>query len=144
MSTLSVTWLISTATVKNSPKTGPKLGNIVVEANGVKKVFGDRVLYDDLTFSLPRGGIVGVVGGNGAGKTTLFRMLMNQEQPDGGSLVVGETVKFMYVDQNREGLDPERTVFQEVTNNQDEVELGKRVVNSRAYLGVSTLPKSPF
>ncbi|KAJ8905941.1 hypothetical protein NDN08_002442 [Rhodosorus marinus] len=114
---------------------GPKLGDQVVEAENLRKVFGDRVLIDNLSFSLPKGAIVGIIGGNGAGKSTLFKMLMQMEQPDGGSLKIGESVNFMYVDQSREGLDAEKTVFEEVTNNDDEIMLGTRTVNSRAYLG---------
>jgi sulfate-transporting ATPase len=113
---------------------GPRLGNIVVEANGLKKGYGDRLLIDDLTFSLPPGGIVGVIGPNGAGKTTLFRMLVGQEQPDGGTLRVGETVQIGYVDQSREALAADRTVFDEITGGDDELVLGKRKVNSRAYV----------
>mmetsp|Transcript_31704 Transcript_31704/g.122772 ORF Transcript_31704/g.122772 Transcript_31704/m.122772 type:complete len:543 (+) Transcript_31704:285-1913(+) len=116
---------------------GPKLGDQVVEAENLRKVFGDRVLIDNLSFSLPKGAIVGIIGGNGAGKSTLFKMLMQMEEPDGGSLKIGESVNFMYVDQSREGLDAEKTVFEEVTNNDDEITLGTRTVNSRAYLGVS-------
>mmetsp|Transcript_31690 Transcript_31690/g.122685 ORF Transcript_31690/g.122685 Transcript_31690/m.122685 type:complete len:453 (+) Transcript_31690:911-2269(+) len=114
---------------------GPKLGDQVVEAENLRKVFGDRVLIDNLSFSLPKGAIVGIIGGNGAGKSTLFKMLMQMEEPDGGSLKIGESVNFMYVDQSREGLDAEKTVFEEVTNNDDEITLGTRTVNSRAYLG---------
>mmetsp|Transcript_4285 Transcript_4285/g.12921 ORF Transcript_4285/g.12921 Transcript_4285/m.12921 type:complete len:630 (+) Transcript_4285:148-2037(+) len=113
---------------------GPKLGDLVVEAENLRKDFGDRVLYDNLSFNLPKGGIVGIIGGNGVGKTTLFRMLMDTEKPTSGNLKVGESVKFMYVDQNREGLDGDRSVFEEVTNNDDEVQLGTRTVKSRAYL----------
>jgi sulfate-transporting ATPase len=112
---------------------GPRLGDIVVEARGVKKAYGDNLLFDNLTFTLPRGGIVGVIGPNGAGKTTTFRMITGQEQPDAGTLRIGETVQIGYVDQNRE-LSPDKTVFEEITGGNDEVELGKRKVPSRAYV----------
>jgi ATP-binding cassette ChvD family protein len=112
---------------------GPRLGDIVVEARGLKKGYGDTLLMDDVNFTLPRGGIVGVIGPNGAGKTTLFRMITGKEQPDGGTLRVGETVKVGYVDQARE-LDSDKTVFEEITGGGDEVELGKRTVASRAYV----------
>jgi ATP-binding cassette ChvD family protein len=113
---------------------GPRLGDIVVEARGVKKAYGDKVLFDDLTFTLPRGGIVGVIGPNGAGKTTTFRMITGQEQPDGGTMRLGETVQIGYVDQNRDALDPNKTVFDVITGGEDELELGKRKVPSRAYV----------
>jgi sulfate-transporting ATPase len=112
---------------------GPRLGDIVVEARKLKKGYGDTLLMDDVTFTLPRGGIVGVIGPNGAGKTTLFRMITGKEQPDGGTLRLGETVKVGYVDQARE-LDPDKSVFEEITGGGDEVELGKRTVASRAYV----------
>ncbi len=113
---------------------GPRLGDIVVEARGVKKAYGDKVLFDDLTFTLPRGGIVGVIGPNGAGKTTTFRMITGQEQPDAGTMRLGETVQIGYVDQNRDALDPNKTVFDVITGGEDELELGKRKVPSRAYV----------
>ena len=109
-------------------------GDIVVEARGVKKAYGDNLLFDDLTFTLPRGGIVGVIGPNGAGKTTLFRMITGQEKPDAGTLRLGETVQIGYVDQNRDALDPNKSVFEEITGGEDELELGKRKVPSRAYV----------
>jgi len=112
---------------------GPRLGDIVVEARNLKKGYGDMLLMDDVNFTLPRGGIVGVIGPNGAGKTTLFRMITGKEQPDGGTLRLGETVKVGYVDQARE-LEPEKSVFEEITGGGDEVELGKRTVASRAYV----------
>jgi energy-dependent translational throttle protein EttA len=112
---------------------GPRLGDIVVEARRLKKGYGDLLLMDDVTFTLPRGGIVGVIGPNGAGKTTLFRMITGKEQPDGGTLRLGETVKVGYVDQARE-LDPGKSVFEEITGGGDDVELGKRTVASRAYV----------
>ena len=113
---------------------GPRLGDIVVEARGVRKAYGDLLLMDDMSFTLPRGGIVGVIGPNGAGKTTLFRMITGQEQPDGGTLKLGETVRVGYVDQSRDALSAEKTVWEEVTGGLDEVELGKRAVASRAYV----------
>jgi ATP-binding cassette ChvD family protein len=112
---------------------GPRLGDIVVEARGVRKGYGDLLLMDDVTFTLPRGGIVGVIGPNGAGKTTLFRMITGKEQPDGGVLRLGDTVQVGYVDQSRE-LDSTKSVFEEITGGGDTVELGKREVASRAYV----------
>ena len=113
---------------------GPRLGDIVVEARGLRKGYGDQLLMDDINFTLPPGGIVGVIGPNGAGKTTLFRMITGQEQPDGGSLRLGETVKVAYVDQSRDALGADRSVWDEITGSVDEVELGKRKVASRAYV----------
>ena len=112
---------------------GPRLGDIVVEARAVRKAYGDLLLMDDVDFTLPRGGIVGVIGPNGAGKTTLFRMITGQEQPDAGTLRLGETVKIGYVGQSRE-LDPAKSVWEEITGGADEIELGKRAVASRAYV----------
>ncbi|GJP61747.1 hypothetical protein CLOP_g18884 [Closterium sp. NIES-67] len=112
---------------------GPRLGDVVVEAEAVAKAFGERVLMDGVNFMLPPGGIVGVIGGNGAGKTTLFRMITGQDSPDGGSLRVGDTVAPLYVDQSRDSLDPNKTVFEEITGGADEILLGDRKVNSRAY-----------
>ncbi len=113
---------------------GPRLGDTVIEATGLAKSYGDRLLFENLSFILPRGGIVGVIGPNGAGKTTLFRLLVGQEQPDAGALKVGETVAISYVDQSREALDGERTLFQEISDGgKDLVLVGKREVNSRAY-----------
>ncbi|MBI4860620.1 MAG: energy-dependent translational throttle protein EttA [Candidatus Riflebacteria bacterium] len=112
---------------------GPRLGDIVVEARGLKKGYGNRLLIEDLTFSLPRGGIVGVIGPNGAGKTTLFRMIVGEEKPDGGELKVGETVKLAYVDQSRDSLRGTLSVWEEISGGQDTVFLGRREVNSRAY-----------
>ena len=111
----------------------PRLGNDVVIAKGLKKAYGDKVLFDDLTFSLPRGGIVGVIGPNGAGKTTTFRLILGEEQPDGGELKVGETVTLAYVDQGRV-LDPNKTAYQEVSEGRDEIQVGNREINARAYL----------
>ena len=113
---------------------GPRLGDIVVEARGLRKGYGDLLLMDDVNFTLPRGGIVGVIGPNGAGKTTLFRMITGQEQPDGGTLRLGETVKVGYVDQSRDALNADKSVWEEITGGNDEVELGKRKVASRAYV----------
>jgi ATP-binding cassette ChvD family protein len=113
---------------------GPRLGDVVIEAEGVRKGFGDRLLVDDLTFSLPPAGIVGVVGPNGAGKTTLFRMIAGEEQPDDGTLRIGDTVELAYVDQARADLDPANTVWKEISGNHDTIELGKREVNSRQYV----------
>ena len=113
---------------------GPRLGDVVVEARDVRKGYGDLLLIDDMDFTLPRGGIVGVIGPNGAGKTTLFRMLVGQEPPDGGSLKIGETVQIGYVDQSREALSPDKTVFEEISGGEEEIQLGKKAVNSRAYV----------
>jgi energy-dependent translational throttle protein EttA len=112
---------------------GPRLGDVVIDADGVRKGFGDRLLVDDLTFSLPPAGIVGVVGPNGAGKTTLFRMIAGEEQPDDGTLRIGDTVELAYVDQARADLDPASTVWKEISGGHDTIELGKREVNSRQY-----------
>ena len=113
---------------------GPRLGGNVIEAKNLTKGFGDRLLIDDLSFTLPPGGIVGVIGPNGAGKTTLFRMLTDQETPDSGELAIGETVVLGYVDQSRDALDPEKTVWEEVSDGLDIVKLGEREMNSRAYV----------
>ena len=113
---------------------GPRLGKLVVEAKEVSKGYGDRLLVDDLTFSLPPGGIVGVVGPNGAGKTTLFKMITAQEKSDSGEIRVGETVKLSYVDQSRDSLDPEKTVFETITEGQETIWLGTKEVNGRAYV----------
>src|SRR5689334_4208981 len=113
---------------------GPRLGDVVIEADGVRKGFGDRLLVDELTFSLPPAGIVGVVGPNGAGKTTLFRMIAGEEQPDDGTLRIGDTVQLAYVDQARADLDPANNVWKEISGGHDTIELGKREVNSRQYV----------
>jgi energy-dependent translational throttle protein EttA len=113
---------------------GPRLGDLVIEADTLAKGFGDRLLFERLSFSLPPAGIVGVVGPNGAGKTTLFRMIVGEEQPDEGSLRLGETVQLAYVDQSRETLDPASTVWKEISGGLDTIELGKREVNSRQYV----------
>ncbi len=112
---------------------GPRLGDIVVEARSLKKAYGDTVLFDDLTFTLPRGGIVGVIGPNGAGKTTTFKLMTGEEKPDAGSIRLGDTVAVGYVDQSRE-LDPNQSVFDEITGGVDELEMGKKKVASRAYV----------
>jgi ATP-binding cassette ChvD family protein len=112
---------------------GPRLGNVVIEANNISKAYGDNLLYEGLTFSLPPNGIVGVIGPNGAGKTTLFRMITGQQQPDSGTFKVGETVKLAYVDQSRP-LDPNKSIWEEIADGQDTILLGNREVNSRAYV----------
>ena len=112
---------------------GPRLGNVVVEADDVRKAFGENLLIDEMEFRLPPGGIVGIIGPNGAGKTTLFRMIVGEEKPDAGTLRIGETVKLAYVDQNRP-LDPSKTIFEEITGGGDVVQLGPREMNSRAYV----------
>jgi len=113
---------------------GPRLGTQVIEAEQVKKAFGDKLLYDNLNFSLPPAGIVGIVGPNGAGKTTIFRMIMGLEQPDAGSFSVGETVKIAYVDQSHQDLKPEKSLYDIVSGGQEEIDLGGRSINARAYL----------
>jgi energy-dependent translational throttle protein EttA len=113
---------------------GPRLGDVVIEADRLAKGYGDRLLFEDLSFSLPPAGIVGVVGPNGAGKTTLFRLIVGDERADGGELRLGDTVQFAYVDQSREALDPASTVWKEISGGQDTIELGKREVNSRQYV----------
>ena len=116
---------------------GPRLGDLVIEAEHLRKGYGDRLLIDDLDFRLPPGGIVGVIGANGAGKTTLFRMITGQEQPDAGTLPVGPTVELGYVDQSRDALDPKKTVWEEISGGRDQIQLGKR--ESRA---APTSPRS--
>ncbi|HWA41141.1 MAG TPA: energy-dependent translational throttle protein EttA, partial [Gemmatimonadales bacterium] len=113
--------------------TAPRLGNEVVIAKDLMKGFGDRLLMDKLNFSLPKGGIVGIIGPNGAGKTTLFRMITGQEKPDGGELVIGQTVKVSYVDQSRADLDPNKTAFEEITGGHESLDFGAKKVNGRAY-----------
>jgi energy-dependent translational throttle protein EttA len=113
---------------------GPPLGDLVVRAQGLQKAYGENVLFDDLTFNLPKGGIVGVIGPNGAGKTTLFRMLVGQEKPDGGTLAVGPSVKMAYVDQNRDALEAGNTIFEEITGGAEYLMLGKAKVASRGYV----------
>jgi ATP-binding cassette ChvD family protein len=114
---------------------GPRLGDIVVRSEGVRKAYDDILLYENLTFDIPPGAIVGVIGPNGAGKTTLFRMIVGQEQPDGGTLQVGKSVELAYVDQSRDTLDPDKTVWEEISDGQDSIQLGHRRMNSRAYVG---------
>jgi sulfate-transporting ATPase len=114
---------------------GPRLGDLVIEAQNLKKGFGDRLLVEDLSFRLPRSGIVGIIGPNGAGKTTLFRMLVGEEKPDGGTLKIGDTVKISYVDQSRSNLNPNENVWQVISGGEDKLQLGKREVASRAYCG---------
>lgn len=114
---------------------GPRLGELVIEASNISKAFGDRVLYENLSFNLPKGGIVGIIGPNGAGKTTLFRMITGQEQPDAGEFKVGDTVKIAYVDQSRDDLDPTKTVFQEITDGHDIMNVNGYQIQSRAYCG---------
>jgi sulfate-transporting ATPase len=113
---------------------GPRLGDVVIRAEGVTKSYGDTVLYDNLRFDVPAGAIVGIIGPNGAGKTTLFRMIVGQEQPDAGTLTVGTTVKLAYVDQTRADLDPTKNVWEEISGGQEQIPLGDRLVNSRAYV----------
>ena len=122
-------------TARISIPAGPRLGDIVINANAISKGFGDRLLIDDLSFRLPPGGIVGVIGPNGAGKTTLFRMITGEESVDNGDFVVGDTVKLGYVDQSRDALDHKKTVWEVISDGLDEIELGKRTMASRAYVG---------
>ncbi|MBW2692382.1 MAG: energy-dependent translational throttle protein EttA [Deltaproteobacteria bacterium] len=113
---------------------GPRLGDVVVEADHVSKSFDDRLLFDELNFSLPRGGIVGVIGANGAGKTTLFRMIIGEEKPDSGELRLGETVKVAYVDQSRASLDSERSVWEEISGGSERMSIGRREISTRGYV----------
>jgi energy-dependent translational throttle protein EttA len=112
---------------------GPRLGDVVVEADGVRKGYGDRLLMEELSFTLPPAGIVGVIGPNGAGKTTLFRMIVGEEEPDAGELRLGESVELAYVDQSRDALDPDKTVWEEISDGYDQIKVGEREMNSRAY-----------
>jgi ATPase subunit of ABC transporter with duplicated ATPase domains len=121
-------------TVDLSIPAGPRLGDVVIEANGISKGYGDRLLMENLTFKLPRGGIVGIIGPNGAGKTTLFRMITGGEKPDSGTLRIGETVKLSYVDQSRDSLDGEKNVWEEISGGKDMIQLGNREVASRGYV----------
>lgn len=114
---------------------GPRLGGVVIEADNLSKTYDDRIIFENMKFTMPPGGIVGVIGPNGAGKTTLFKMITGQEQTDSGSLRVGETVQLAYVDQTRETLDPNKTVWEEISGGLEEIELGERKMNSRAYVG---------
>ena len=113
---------------------GPKLGNKVIQFNDVSKAYGDKLLFEHLSFVLPPAGIVGVIGPNGAGKTTLFRLIMGLEQPDHGDITIGETVKLAYVDQQHKSIDPDKTVFQTIADGSDWIRLGKKDVNARAYV----------
>ena len=113
---------------------GPRLGNVVIEAEGVAKAYGDKLLVENMNLMLPPGGIVGVIGPNGAGKTTLFRMITGQDTPDSGTIRVGDTVKLGYVDQSRDALDPDKSIWEVITGGQDTITLGNREVNSRAYV----------
>ena len=113
---------------------GPRLGGVVVEADGLRKAYGDRLLIEDLSFSLPPAGIVGVIGPNGAGKTTLLRMIIGDEEPDGGSLRLGDSVELAYVDQSRDALDPDKTVWEEISGGEDQLTVGERKMSSRAYV----------
>ena len=124
---------ISHAQIQIPP--GPRLGNVVLEVENLTKGFGDKLLIENLSFKLPPGGIVGVIGPNGAGKTTLFRMITGQEKPDAGTIRLGDTVKLGYVDQSRDTLDPNKTVWEEISEGKDVIQLGKREVPSRAYVG---------
>jgi energy-dependent translational throttle protein EttA len=112
---------------------GPRLGDVVIEVDHLSKGFGDRLLVDDLSFTLPKAGIVGIIGPNGAGKTTLFRMFTGAEQPDSGSVRIGDTVQLSYVDQSRDVLDGDKTVYEEITDNLEEIKVGNRVLHGRAY-----------
>ena len=113
---------------------GPRLGNVVIEADNVSKGYGENILMEGMSFSLPPGGIIGIIGPNGAGKTTLFRMITSQEKPDSGTFKIGETVKLAYVDQSRDILDPDKTIWEVISGGDDTIQLGKRQVNSRAYV----------
>ncbi len=113
---------------------GPRLGNVVIEAEDVTKSYGDQMLVEGMSFSLPPGGIIGVIGPNGAGKTTLFRMITGQDKPDSGTIRIGDTVKLAYVDQSREALNPNKTIWEVVSDEQDSIQLGKKLINSRAYV----------
>jgi energy-dependent translational throttle protein EttA len=112
---------------------GPRLGSVVLESEDLRKGFGDRLLIEDLSFTLPPAGIVGVIGPNGAGKTTLFRMIVGDEEPDDGALRLGESVELAYVDQSRDSLDPDKTVWEEISDGYDQIKVGEREMNSRAY-----------
>lgn len=114
---------------------GPRLGKVVIEADSIRKSFGDRILVENMTFNLPAGGIVGIIGPNGAGKSTLFKMITKDESPDDGTIRIGETVKLAYVDQNRDNLNPDHTIWEAISDGQDTIWLGTKEVNSRAYVG---------
>ena len=121
------------ATIQIPP--GPRLGNVVLEVEGLEKDYGDKVLFKDLTFKLPPNGIVGVIGPNGAGKSTLFQLITGQETPDAGTIRLGETVKLAYVDQSRDALDPKKTVWQEISSGLDVLKVGDREIHTRSYVG---------
>ena len=121
---------------------GPRLGDVVIESRNVTKSYGDRILMENLSFSLPPGGIVGIIGPNGAGKTTLLRLITGQENPDSGTIRMGETVKMAYVDQSRDILDPEKTIWEVISEKQDTIQLGSRQINSRVC--TASLSKSRY
>ena len=131
---------VSNAQIRIPP--GPRLGSLVLQAEGLKKGFGDNLLIEGLDFNLPPGGIVGVIGANGAGKSTLFKMILGQEQPDEGSLRLGDTVKLGYVDQSRDKLDDAKNVWEEISDGLDVIDLGGIEVNSRAYVGAFNFKKT--
>ncbi len=132
--------LLSEDTVKRAEELqlfippGPRLGNLVIEMNGVRKVYGDRIILDNVTFSLPPGGVIGIIGPNGAGKTTLFRLIVGEEKPDGGTIRIGESVKLGYMNQSRDSLDPEKNIWEVISGGADEIRIGDRKINSRAYV----------
>lgn len=132
--------LLSEDTVKRAEELqlfippGPRLGNLVIEMNGVRKVYGDRIFLDNVTFSLPPGGVIGIIGPNGAGKTTLFRLIVGEEKPDGGTIRIGESVKLGYMNQSRDNLDPEKNIWEVISGGADEISIGNRKINSRAYV----------
>lgn len=132
--------LLSEDTVKRAEELqlfippGPRLGNLVIEMNGVRKVYGDRIILDNVTFSLPPGGVIGIIGPNGAGKTTLFRLIVGEEKPDGGTIRSGESVKLGYMNQSRDNLDPEKNIWEVISGGADEISIGNRKINSRAYV----------
>ncbi len=113
---------------------GPRLGNLVIEMNDVRKVYGDRIILDNVTFNLPPGGVIGIIGPNGAGKTTLFRLITGEEKADGGTIRIGETVRLGYMNQSRESLDPEKNIWETISGGADEIKIGDRKINSRAYV----------
>lgn len=132
--------LLSEDTVKRAEELqlfippGPRLGNLVIEMNGVRKVYGDRIILDNVTFSLPPGGVIGIIGPNGAGKTTLFRLIVGEEKPEGGTIRIGESVKLGYMNQSRDNLDPEKNIWEVISGGADEISIGNRKINSRAYV----------
>lgn len=132
--------LLSEDTVKRAEELqlfippGPRLGNLVIEMNGVRKVYGDRIILDNVTFSLPPGGVIGIIGPNGAGKTTLFRLIVGEEKPDGGTIRIGESVKLGYMNQSRDNLDPTKNIWEVISGGADEISIGNRKINSRAYV----------